>query len=259
MSELLSFDFERPAERKGRRGAGYNDFSWVKHGLAYKVVASQMSAYRVSHPNDRILLIDGNAGDGIGVPELKDQRDLFGPTFSRPTSQMMVELALADGNCDVILCEKDRKKRASLMHFFPEAIVLENHSEAVNYIRAHHRYAIWMSDPCGASGHGVKHMVAVALRVLCDFVVVFNEQFVMRRLAGVKKPNIGWDTSKERYGWMAYDQEWLRETGKSQLAKTVLFDGGPNFKYRVMVLANYLGRAARRYPFVEFVTIKREA
>jgi hypothetical protein len=258
MTDLFGFiGDEFSVVRKGRRGAGFSDFSGVKHAVAYKITASQLAAYRVKHPRDRIMLIDGNAGSGVGVPD-KDQGNLFGPTFSRPTSQMMVELARADGHCDVILCEAERKRRASLMRLFPGVIVLEDHAQAVSYVRrGEHRYAIWMSDPCGAAGHGVEHWVAVNRLVLCDFVVVFNEFFVMKRLAGVKKPNIGWDRSKELYGWMAWDQEWLRRTGKRYLAKTVLFDGGPNFKFRVMVLANYLARAARSHPFIE--VIEREA
>lgn len=263
---ISQFDFGFEAElhaprRKGNRGAGCTRFSWVKHGLAYKIVVSQMMAYRVSHPDDRILLVDGNAGDGVGVPELKDQNDLFGhQTTSRPTAQMMVELANDDGNADVVLCEKDQKKRASLMHLFRDVIVLENHSEAIRHIRPVHKYAIWLSDPCGASHHGVDHMVAFdrklrGNRLPCDFVVIFNEQF-MDRLSGVHKPNKGWQTSKKLYLPMDDPQWWLQQTNKSVMARTVRFDGGPSFKYRVMLLSNYLGRAAQCRPFVE--VIRRE-
>jgi hypothetical protein len=237
-----------------REGAGKSDNSWIKHGFVARVVGSQMAAYRYLHPDHRILLVDGNAGDGLGVPQA--QGDLFGSEpLSRPTPRLMTDLAAADGNADVCLCETDRRKRAALYSRFGHMLgvtVIADNCEAARALDNKHRYAIWLSDPCGPKGHGVQHMRTFAARLPCDFVVIFNERST-ERIAATCQPNVAWQTSRRLYAPMLDPQWWLDGFRKRYLARSRLIQQSPNFGYRVMVISNYLADAARREPFTEII------
>jgi hypothetical protein len=237
-----------------RRERGKTENSWIKHDFAARVVASQLAAFRCLHPNDRMLLIDGNAGDGVGVP--KRQGDLFeGETLSRPTPQLMIELAARVGNADVCLCEVNARKRASLYSRFgrvPGVIVVANNSEVWSAIRSDHRHGLWLSDPCGPKGHGVDHMRTIDRRLPCDFVVIFNETST-GRIACTHKPNLAWQKSRQLYAPMLEPQWWLDKLRKRYLARSRLIRQSSNFGYRVMIISNYLADAARREPFDEII------
>ena len=76
------------SRKRRREGAGWSEHSWIKHDMAAKPVLGQAAAFRARFPDARILLIDANAGDGVGVE--KRRPDLFDPTVvSRPSSQLM--------------------------------------------------------------------------------------------------------------------------------------------------------------------------
>ena len=237
-----------------REGAGKSDNSWIKHGFVARIVSSQVAAYRYLHPSDRILLIDGNAGDGIGV--CKAQGDLFeGELLSRPTPQLVTELGASIGNADVCLCESNRRKRAELFGRFgrmPGVTVIADNCEVWSVIRDQHRYALWLSDPCGPKGHGVQHMLTIDRRLPCDFVIVFNETST-DRIAHTTKPNVAWQTSRRLYAPMLDPQWWIDSFRKRYLARSRLIRQSPNFGYRVMVIANCLADAARREPFNEII------
>jgi hypothetical protein len=235
-----------------REGAGKSDNSWIKHGFVARVVSSQVAAYRYLHPSHRILLIDANAGDGLGVR--KAQGDLFdGELLSRPTPQLLTELGATIGNADVCLCEKDKRKRAQLYAQFgrlPGVTIVADHAEVWRVIRSDHNYALWLSDPCGPKGHGVQDMLTVNRRVPTDFVVIFNET-ATDRIAHTNKPNVAWQTSRRLYVPMLDPQWWIDSFRKRYLARSRLIQQSPNFGYRVMVISNYLADAARREPFTE--------
>jgi len=245
----------RSAFKRNREGAGYSERSWFKHRLDAKAVAGQVCAFRARYPGDRILLIDGNAGDGMGV--VQTQSDLFdGDTLSQSTSQMLNELAEHVGGADVCLCDKDVRKRAILWQLYPQATILADHRDIPHIVRPEHHYALWLSDPCGYAGHGVEYMRAVADRVLCDFVVNLNEH-ALRRVFKTKGDK--WDTHRVKYQGMTEPAWWLDKLGKRLMARTRLIRASSNFNFRVMVIANFLADAARRAPFVEIIEKGREA
>jgi hypothetical protein len=195
------------------------------------------------------VLIDGNAGDGHGVEQ--PQTDLFGDNPSCPTAEMLLEFAVNDGNADVVLCEADAERRAELAARFPEAVIVRDHALAPEYVRDH-VYALWLSDPCGPSGHGVDHMRAIADRVRSDFVIAFNEGWITTRLQGTTSGR--WQTSRERYLPMSEPFWWTRHLNRRRLARTRhIIHGAANFRYRVLVVANYLAQGATREPFEEVV------
>lgn len=238
------------SRKRRREGAGWSEHSWIKHDMAAKPVLGQAAAFRARFPDARILLIDANAGDGVGVE--KRRPDLFDPTVvSRPSSQLMCELAERIGNATVVLCERDHNKRVALWHRYGAiATIVADHREIPCVVRPEHRYALWLSDPNGPSGHGIPHMRAVADRVLCDFVVIFNEGAV-NRMRGTQGDK--WETSRARYGHMKDPQWWLEALNKQAMSRTRKIPQSQGFHFRVLVIANWFADAARRHPFIEVI------
>src|SRR5262245_27263852 len=239
----MTGDLNELLERRHRLGAGFSEHSWIKHDLVQKLVAAQVHAYRARFPDQRILLIDGNAGDGSGVA--KAQQDMFQTSMSRPTAQLLTELAKSIGNCDVVLCDKDKGKRFKLMHRFPFAMVVERHQDILDCVRPQHCYGLWLSDPCGYAQHGIPWMRAITRLLLCDFVVVFNEGSLNRMLS-TKAEN--WRTHRQLYSGMAEPSWWLTQLNKRYLARTQLIPASAGFRYRLLVLANFLADGVRRMP-----------
>lgn len=233
------------ARDRSREGAGKSERSWLKHKLVRQAVGAQLAAFRIKHKG-RILLIDGNAGDGHGV-ELP-QSDLFGDNPSCATAEMMAGFAAKDGDADVVLCEADATKRAALAQAFPEAVVLADHADAPSVLRREHIFAIWLSDPCGPSAHGVAHMRSIADRVRSDFVVVFNEGWIVSRCSNTKSAH--WAPHRAKYMPMVPPQWWADALGRAHVARTkAIINGAPNFRYRVLTISDHLTQGAMREPF----------
>jgi hypothetical protein len=229
--------------------------SWKKHGLVRQACHGQICAWRASHPRGKIAVIDANAGDGKGVPQ--PQRDLFlDASNSVPTSALAVELAGADGNADVFLCEKNVAKRENLRRLFPGAVILGDHAEAPARL-AGYSYALVISDPCGARDHGVNHLREIAETVpRADFVIVFGEQFLIR-LQGVvpsdgandSRQRRAWETARQRYGPMLDPRWWCAALKRKHIARTCRVAASPAFHFRILVVANHLSDAVQRRPF----------
>lgn len=229
---------------RSREGAGKSDASWKKHEYLRRVVNGQAAAFRVKHPAGRILLIDGNAGDGFGVKQL--QLDLFGENLSVSTAELLVQLGERLGNSDVVLCEKDRAKREVLARRFPHVPVLRDHALAPQCIRQDHVFALWLSDPCGPAGHGAVHMRAVADLLPSDFIVVINDGGI-HRIRSTVSPK--WQTSRERYAEMIEPGWWRQAVQRPREARTPLIRGSQGFHYHIAVLSHHLSDSARRKPF----------
>jgi hypothetical protein len=212
-------------------------------------VGAQIAAFRVRN-NGRILLIDGNAGDGHGVE--KPQADLFGDNPSCATAEMLVEMAERDGNADALLCEADKGKRAELASRFPRAIVIGDHAGAPQFATSEYVYAIWLSDPCGPSAHGVPHMRILADRIRSDFVVILNEGWITTRLAGTDDDR--WKIARERYLPMASPDWWVEALNRKHLSRTSrIINGAANFNYRVLIISNFLSQGVSRQPLFEVI------
>jgi hypothetical protein len=229
---------------RSREGAGKSDASWKKHELLRRVTSGQVAAFRVKHPTGRILLIDGNAGDGFGVKQL--QGDLFGENLSVSTAELVVQLGESLGNVDVVLCEKIPAKRDVLARRFPQVPVLKDHALAPLCIRRDHAFALWLSDPCGPAGQGVAHMRAVADLLPSDFIVVVNDGGI-RRMAATVSPK--WRTSRERYAEMIEPGWFCEALQRPREARTPLIRASNGFHYRIAVLSHHLSDSARRKPF----------
>jgi hypothetical protein len=234
---------------RSREGAGKSERSHIKHDIARKAVGAQIAAFRIRN-NGRILLIDGNAGDGYGVE--RPQADLFGENPSCATAEMLVELAERDGNADVVLCEADKEKRSELAVRFPQAVIVGDHANAPHVADSRYVYALWLSDPCGPSAHGVPHMRLLADRIRSDFVVIFNEGWIITRLAGTVSDK--WKEARERYLPMVCPEWWTDALDRRHLARTSkIINGATNFKYRVLVISNFLSDGVKRKPMFEVV------
>jgi hypothetical protein len=242
-----------------KQGKGKSDHSWIKHGMAQRVAGAQVGAFRFRFPDAKIILIDGNAGDGFGVP--LDQFDLFlGFTASKPTPRMLADLAEQHG-CTLCLCELKRKKREMLRDQFPDAVIVGTHEEAAALATSgDYDYVLWLSDPCGYAGHGVEHMRAVATvnstkklpRILrSDFAIIFNE-LAIRRVAGAKHAP-DWQPH-QKYTPMIEPAWWLQQLPKRYLARTPVIKQSSGFHFRMMVATDFITNGVNRMRNVEVIT-----
>lgn len=247
--------FERPRRNRDREGAGKSDASWKKHDLIKRLASGQAKAFRTKR-SGRILIIDMHAGDGVGVDEL--QLDLFGGNPSCATAELALRLAADVGNADVVLCEKDRNKRALLEEQFPDAKIIGDHARAAELIRNDHVWSLVINDPNGYSKHGIEHMRTIARRVPSDFIIIFNEG-ALKRLLGMNDDAV-YDNAfpesvrqkKVEYEWMMQPVEWMQRIGRRRMVRSEkLIKASSNFHYRVMLVADYLTDAAKRRPFEE--------
>src|SRR5262245_2464497 len=233
---------------RNREGAGHSRRSWIKHNFVAKIAASYIAAYRTRHPDDRILLIDGNAGDGKGVE--KDV-DLFDRSImSKPTPQILMDCAEFAANADIVLCEMDQHKRKELWKQFPETTIVASHPEIISQLRPYHRYAVWISDPCGPKGHGIEQMRQINRRVMCDFIVILNEGSI-KRVMGTTSDK--WKTSRQLYGSLIDAQWWLTQLDKRWVAQSDVIRASPNFHYRVWAISDFLADCTKRPPFTQHI------
>ena len=248
--------------RRDKEKLGKSDRSWIKHGMVQKAVGGQVAAYRYRFPGAKIILIDGNAGDGFGVQ--LEQRDLFdGVRNSKPTPRILAELADRYG-CTLCLCEFKRKKRQLLEMQFPGALIVATQSEAASLaIQGDYHYALWLSDPCGYAGHGVDQMRRLTLPVprkvqrmmRSDFVVIFNENAV-KRVIGVSH-SAYWQPH-QKYTPMLEPEWWLAQLSKRFLARTPIIKQSAGFHFRLLVVSDYLTDGVKRLRDVEIIPAMRE-
>jgi hypothetical protein len=221
-----------------RAQTGRSEQSWRKHQILSAVIAAQADE---ANAHDRVLLIDANAGDGLGV--------LHDGIVSTPTPQIMTSVAF-DCGADVCLCDSNRPRRLLLRKRFPGALIAETHSDIVDIVRAgKYDYVLWLSDPCGYAGHGVGAMRIVARDMqTSDFIIVFNEWSVIRRA------NISARRQKI-YGEMQHPSFWMQQLNKNLLARTGIINQSIGFRYRVLIVSNNLSSAARHLPFSELFRV----
>jgi hypothetical protein len=235
--------------RSERRGAGWNQKSWIKFGLVQKFVESQAAAFRVRFGKaPRVLLVDGNAGNGQGVH--LPQPDLFlGDAIAKPTPSIICDLAERIG-ADALLCESKIVRRELLMHQFGKrATIIDDHDKVPSHLKDYN-YVLWLADPCGTKDLGHMAMREVALRVVTsDFVIVFNEGW-LRRLRGVKEGEPGWCVSHERYMPMIDMDWWTDHLKKRQVGFTPIIPASPGHQFRMLIVSNYLADAVKRHPTI---------
>ena len=229
---------------RSREGVGKSEKSYIKHDLIRRVVGGQIGAYRLKN-SGRIAIIDGNAGDGIGV-ELP-QMDMFRANMSTTTAELATRIATDVGDAVVILCERKKDRRAALTYRFKDAIILSDNSRALDAIPSDCKYAVWISDPCGPKGHGVEAMRSLALSMRSDFVIAVNEGAI-RRIASTESGL--WKTQRDLYQPMIESPTyWSEQLCRVKLTRTPIINGAQNFKYRIFVAANVLSDASKRRPF----------
>jgi hypothetical protein len=243
--------------RRDKEKLGKSDHSWIKHGMAERVVGAQVGAYRYRFPDAKMLLIDGNAGDGFGV-ELQ-QFDLFdGVRKSKATPHILAELADAH-SCTLCLCEAKREKRRLLRGQFPEALIVASQCEAATFaVRGGYDYAMWLSDPCGYAGHGVEHMRRLTVpmsnnvqRIMrSDFVIIFNEHAVNRVVNVRHSPY--WQTH-QKYAPMLQPAWWLQQLSKRYLARTPVIKQSNNFNFRLLVISDFITDGVKRLRNIEII------
>jgi len=221
--------------------------------MAASAVGAQVAAFRRLFPDARMALIDGNAGDGVGVET--GQADLFdGVRQSRPTPRLLADLARKH-NATLCLCECDRVKRKMLIEGFPAATVVSSHREAAAFALKGFNYALWLSDPCGYAGHGVEHMRTVADIFHSDFIIILNE-LALERVRGARgSPH--W-LPHQKYTPMLQPSWWLQQLPKRYLARSPLINQSPGFHFRLLVASNFLTDGVKRMRKVEIITRQQE-
>jgi hypothetical protein len=238
------------SRNRDREGAGKSEKSWIKQGQCGTAASGQVAAFRCVCPDEPIVLIDGNAGDGVGV-QLR-QADLFeGPQFSRSTPKLLSDLA-DHHQATLCLCDHERAKRRLLAEKFPNAHVVASQQEAAEFaIDNGFKYALWLSDPCGYAGHGVEHMHKVAVQIVrSDFIIVFNEGALLRAVSVAHSPY--WRKHQE-YAPMLAPSWWQQQLQKRYLARSQLINQSNGFHFRLLVASNFLSDAVRRQRKVEIV------
>jgi hypothetical protein len=237
------------SRKRNREGAGRSERSWIKHAFAGKAAAAQVAAFRRLFPNARMILIDGNAGDGGGV-ELA-QKDLFiGAQLSKPTPHMLADLAARYG-ATLCLCECDANKRRTLRALFPSAIIFASHRQAADAALDGFNYALWLSDPCGPKGQGVGQMRRVAMQILrSDFVVVSNEIALTRFIGVAQYPQF---YKHQVYVPMLEPAWWLQQLPKRYLARAPLIKQSNAFHFRLLVISDFLTDGVRRMHNIEII------
>ena len=126
-------------------------------------------------------------------------------------------------------------------------MLLKDNADVPSHINPHlYDYAIWLSDPCGYSKHGVDAMAEIARMIpKSDFVIAFNEG-ELERARG--------DT-RERYYEMSDPQWWMVKLNKRFLARNQnIIQQSPRFGLRLMVVSNYIANGARN---LEIITRRR--
>jgi hypothetical protein len=247
MNALPGFPEVPPAPPKERNRASArrikSDRSYIKHAEIRRAVRSQVFAYREKHPRARIVLIDGNAGDGVGVPI---PGDLFcDGGLSCPTAQTLTEIADLIGAM-VILCETVFAKRERLKALYPRALVLSNNKLAARRIPEHCDHVVWLSDARGqrAAEVGIEPMGAVAARrdFTSDFIIVQNVAG-HRRGRGTSSPV---HEKTRSYLEQTLKSFWFDLLNKTEIAATDLIPQSPGFVFRLLIAANHISDYAAR-------------
>ena len=235
--------------RRDKENVGKTTHSWFKQGMFAINAQAQAFTFRVRNPRARMLLIDANSGDGIGVPK---PYDLFhNEDIADSTAGMLADLARVT-RADLALCEKMKSRRLTLMHRFKDVIVLAKHEDIPEHVRANaYDYILWVSDTCGYSQHGLPQMREVAS--LCkntDFIVALNVG-ALTRLLGVSPKNPFWRIHHAKWHpEKMIDPLWWRNTlGKRYVAASKIFHQSSNFNFQILVLSNNLSLASRQPPF----------
>jgi hypothetical protein len=254
---------------RSKNGAGKSEVSYIKHKLVERAAKGQATVMGSRY--GRGVIIDMHAGDGAGVD--KPQLDLFEEhNPSCATAELATNLAEKLGNTDVILCEHSAKQRALLEAEFQNALILPDHSLAASHISNEYKWGLVLNDPNGPSDQGVEAMREIGERLkICDFVIVFNEG---RTSALLKVRDTSAETEasdsqhtnaaqirgvrecKHKYKWMLSEDltitnfsEWKKQIGRTRISTTGLVKATPHFRYRVLVVSNFLTDAALRGNF----------
>jgi hypothetical protein len=241
---------------QNRAGAGYSEKSFWKHEVACKAATGQLAMARKVFPAVRMVIVDGNAGEGMGVEPA--QPDMFMDVRSESTPELAVRLG-REFNCDVVLCEKRADRRLKLTERFGRetlVTILDDHGKAPAIAAARsYQYALTISDPCGPSGHGVEQFLQRISHIVerSDFITILNMKFLFR-LDGVHTPNKGWDRSKELYSPMRHASYWMQALGRRRASQTEVFNSSNGFSWRMFVIANHLSSGATRRPFSEVLS-----
>lgn len=219
-----------------------------------------------------------HAGDAKGVPH--PQGDFFRVNESTTTPAMFERLSEKYG-FPVLLCEKDKKSRASLAERFEDfaVAVIGDHAKAPDFIEALNPrpgWAVCISDPNGHGSLGVEHMARLGRLIpRMDFVIVYP-QGSMERVKGVcdnwrdrvddaPQTVLNCFKSEEVAGWMLGDEldkhgdflpspEWVHRLDRSRMAVTRVINASRNFRYRVMVVSNYLPQGITRDPLFQEIS-----
>lgn len=237
---------------RSRDDAGKSQQSWKKHRHFRRALNAQFNAFDRKHPKARKLILDLNAGDGEGVPLA--QLDLFqSETLSRTTAEMAI--AYSD-RADVILCEKDGKRRKKLRDRFggnDRVRILANHELIyVPSLAEKYDYVLVLSDPCGPAGHGEWIMAEISRSIrYVDFIIAINlhgvnrikgthlspdEVGITRRERGARLANV---TSRQRHNWKTSPKRWQRFLGRQHMISSGAMRISSTFIMKMLVISDF--------------------
>lgn len=252
---------------------GKTEESWRKHDILESVASAFIATANAKRfdffrRNPSGIGIDMHAGDAKGVPH--KQGDFFRVNESTTTPAIFERLS-RKYDFPVLLCERDKAHRASLSERFANFAVTGDHANAPNFIAGLNPRPTWglcISDPNGHGKLGAEHMAKLGrLMKRMDFAIVFPQGAVTRHLAVGKEGDdahhangaaiAGVRATVEKYEWMMSDEkdrwgdhlpsrEWMSRIGRSHMAATRLISASRNFRYRVIVVSNYLPQGITR-------------
>jgi hypothetical protein len=231
---------------------GKTDRSFIKHEHLWDIAYSQAYAYHVMHPQARMIGIDTHAGDGEGVEV--PQMHLFAATPSPSTPNILIDIAKKLEFRQVVLCEKNRdrrdhlEKQVSSITSVPITVVGDNADvSALDF--SGYDWALQIMDPCGYA----QYNKLSPLPIPADYVLTFNDGALNRLLSMTDGPvttDNEWTQRvremKPVYEWMESLREWSLRLKRRYAARSELIAQSPEFRFRILVIANGLGDYIRR-------------
>lgn len=224
----FSYAVQTTYQRKKGGGLGRSQHSFWKHDQIESFMRRQLPVLYAKFGN--ICIIDMHAGDGLETPHI--QSDFFADGSVNTTPALAVKYGKMY-DAKVILCEKDKDRRESLIKQFGDySEIIGNHLELTyrDDLPSYDALLI-INDPNGHSEQGVAIMQWIEEQnKTSDFIVVVNCRSI-NRCKGLQIPDKENPFAKSLLASRrsGFENEWMCEPGqwKVKLRKKQVLPFGP--------------------------------
>jgi hypothetical protein len=222
------------------KGVGRSRSYELKIELFQKAIPLQAEALIGHTGHGRGIIIDCNAGDGDGTPQIICE---FAQTYNGLYGQ---------NNLDVVFCERIKHCRILLENRYPHAEVIPDNAYIDEMIcPERHRWALIVADP---NGYAANQFPTDAFRAISRmglstaWVMAFNEGG-LARLAGLTKtpykarfPNdVAW--FRDKYLWMRDPLYWKAWLTKMHVYSTDLTMRSHGYQSRLWIVSNLIAES----------------